>query len=661
MLVLGISGAPFLSGDPIPLTQVQFHDAAAVLLDGAQIRTAVEEERLNRIKHTHHFPEQAIRFCLEDQGIQLEDLARINIAVDERAIRRFFNFRNLHGWGLDTVEPRELYRRCFQRCFGADVGDRLHFVRHHHCHAHAARYLAGWDRGLLVTLDGYGDQSAGLVIRFEGQKSEELFSIGLNQSLGLFYHDCMRFIGYGLFEEGKVMALAASGDPEVYRTWFDALYSLEPKGRFTIDNHQVMGGPPGFTPRLAEEPLTRRDKDFAAALQEALETITLHVLDHFAGETGMKDLIVSGGVALNCALMGTVLYRGRFQRLYVPPAPNDSGIALGAACSSISSADPVTTREPTPYWGPPIEAPDVVEQILRSWNGFLSWRRLEDCIEEETATLLEQGAILGWAQGRTEFGPRALGNRSILADPRPAAHRDVINRDIKLREDYRPFAPVITREDVPRFFELAETSGDLRYMNIAARLKAGAGLDAVTHVDGTARLQAVDKADNPRLYRLLKKFEQRTGLPILLNTSFNGRGEPIVNSAHDALACFLTGRLDHLVIGDTLISRLLPDDQAFLRLFPSLPNRYGLHHFRHTPRGGRPVIRYEWIDRNNARWTRPTTKRIFALLLHADGSTSFTNLCQGCGLSEDEFGEILPQLKELWACRLLQLSPIITR
>ncbi len=659
-----------LLGDPTPVTRAQFHDAAAALVRGPQVVAAVEEERLNRIKHTNRFPENAIRFCLEHRDFTLGDVDKIAVAVDEDTTRRFLNFRNLHGWGLDTAEPRDLYNRCFVRCFGHDVADKLVFVRHHQCHAHSARILAGWDRGLLVTLDGYGDTSAGLVISMEPERDSELLSITANNSLGLFYHDCIRHIGYDLFDEGKVMALAAFGDSTVFREWFRTLYQLNSDGTYTLDPTRAIKGIPGFPRRHKMQPIAQAHRDFAAALQETLETIGLHLLAHFARQTGHRNLVLSGGVALNCAFVGKVLYSGLFEQIYVPPATNDSGIAMGAALAQTTRASVERSHSSTgqipastslshtvPFWGPAIADGDDLERELAPWSALIDYRRAAR-IDKEAATLLAEGAIIGWVQGRSAFGPRALGNRSILADPRSVANKHRINQVIKKREAYRPFAPVVTESGFTSFFDLPNTRANLGFMTIAARVHGDASLEATTHVDGTARVQTVTAQQNPPLHALLKAFETLTGVPVLLNTSFNNNVEPIVSSLADALTCYVTSELDYLVAGDYLISKKPVAPHSYLELAVSLPPRYELRQVRSTLPRSHTGTHHEIAGIWDQRVKSPISPTAYQLLLGADGRQSVRHLWQTQPVSmQNPIEDLIAELRTLWAGRFIILAP----
>ena len=283
MITLGIHGAPLLFEDSTPLSRSYFHDAGAVLVQDGRVVAGVEEERFTRRKHWNRFPLESIRFCLEQSGLQLDQVDRVAVAFDEDVVRGFFATGNMLGWNLPSIDPRALFQDCFERCFGSRVDDqKLLFFDHHRCHAVSGYAAAGWDHALIASLDGWGDRSAGYILNLAGGELSLLYEIDYPSSLGFFYYENLRFIGYDMFDEGKVMALASYGNPETYAAWFQSLYALDPEGAYRIDKVQLQRGFEGFPARKPGAPFLQEHKDFAAGLQQTLETIAFHLIGHFA-------------------------------------------------------------------------------------------------------------------------------------------------------------------------------------------------------------------------------------------------------------------------------------------------------------------------------------------------------------------------------------------
>jgi carbamoyltransferase len=405
-------------------------------------------------------------------------------------------------------------------------------------------------------------------------------------------------------------------------------------------------------------------RDFAAALQAALEDISLHIVRHFQRHTGMDKLCLAGGVAHNCSLNGKILYTGLFRKMFVQPAAHDAGTALGAAWMVLREEGREAAREPMlhVFFGTEIGGSQEIARALETWRSFLDFEKPED-VEAQTARLLADGSVVGWVQGRSEFGPRALGNRSILADPRPAANKDLVNRMVKKREGYRPFAPSVCAESVCEFFETVPEQLDFPFMifvlNVLPHRQAELG--AITHADGTARVHTVDQSVNPRYWRLIREFGNLTGIPILLNTSFNNNAEPIVDSVEDAIVCYLTTGLHYLVIGDYLIRKreLSPSDPRYLELAPAL-------------RPNRKLVRRASLNGQTA--TGPFTiectandffceskvhisEDLFRVLLAADGRRSAAALMTEVGIPEERRGALAKELVDLWGRRVTVLRP----
>jgi carbamoyltransferase len=665
VLVLGWHGNPrWREGDEVP--GYSFHDGAAVLLRDGEVIAAVEEERLNRIKHSNLFPARAIRYCLDSAGITIEDIDAI--ATD--SAEDFYDFLTLyevaHDPRLKRLSGRELIAAAFRREFGAEIGGKLHFCKHHFAHLCSAWYPSGFPEALVVCLDGDGDGMSGLIAHCRGDQIKILRNLPEALSLGNFYTAQIGVLGYQRFDEYKVMGLAPYGNPKTYESLFRRMYQLQPEGRFTIvsDAQRISllkQAGLGSHFRAKGEPFTQVHKDFAAALQGTLECIASHVVDWFQKQTGARYLCLSGGVAHNCTLNGVLLRSGRFQQIYVQPAAHDAGNALGAALTTAREAGGSIARPTLPhlFLGPDIGSDEHNECELRRWQPLIDIQRVENA-SETAAELLAEGQVICWVQGRSEFGPRALGNRSILADPRPAENKRIINAMVKKREAYRPFAPSVIEERLRDYFETPEGTERVPFMIIVlpVRPEMRALLGAVTHVDGSARVQSVSRTDNPRYHALIEAFGRRTGVPIVLNTSANNNAEPIVDSARDAVVMFLTTGVQALVLGDWLVRKVDEPARhpAFLELVPDLPPT-------------RKLVRRTAGDRKTAYFVESTVPRYFgstswplsaqlAQVLLQEGCAGMRERLDTLGIEDPPLHEQLAEeLFQLWTARALRLSP----
>lgn len=486
----------------------------------------------------------------------------------------------------------------------------------------------------------------------------ELKSYSVPQSLGLLYQEAIGHVGYGFGDEYKVMGLAPYGDPATYREQFRSLYALRPDGEYDMTPPIPDINPTvapfyevGFRARRAGEPVTQEHKDFAAGLQETLEVLAMHVITHWARRTGAKRLCFTGGVAHNSSLNGLLLRSGLFEEVFVHPSSHDAGAAEGAAIVAAARLGTPHTRVErlvSASLGPDLGTSDEVERTLRAWDGIVEVERPADVVGA-TAELLAGGAVVGWAHGRSEFGPRALGNRSILADARPAHNRDRINAMVKKREGFRPFAPAVTPEAATDYFDLTATEADHGFMSFVVHVLEDrrAELGAVTHVDGTARVQVVTPAANARFHELITRFGELTGTPVLLNTSFNNNAEPIVQSVHDVLTTYLTTEIDVLVVEDFLVRRRQPVtmalDDLVLKVRP-------MTRLRQDWRPGEEVSGEVYLDYSFG----PSAKvspTVFNLLAAADGESTVAALA---GTLTDEVRE---ELVSLWQQRFFALSP----
>ena len=665
MLVLGWHGNPrWRDGDQV--SGFSFHDAAAALIRDGSVVAAIEEERLSRVKHTNAFPVRAISYCLSYAGVTLDDLDAIVTDSSEN----FYEFVTMseaaHDPQLSRLYGRELIASVFRREFGVDVREKLRFCKHHMAHLHSAWYPSGFAEALVVCLDGDGDGLSGLVAHCHGDQIRILRNLPEASSLGNFYTTQIGLLGYQRFDEYKVMGLAPYGNPKTFEALFGRMFGLQPEGRFTlVSNAQQMSLliQEGLSShiRTKGDPFTQVHKDFAAALQAALESIALHVVSWFQRQTGASHLCLSGGVAHNCTLNGILLRSGAFKQIYIQPAAHDAGNAVGAALANVREAGAGIFRPVLPhlFLGSDIGTDEAIEEELRQWEPLIEIQRVNNA-SEVAAELLAQGMVICWVQGRSEFGPRALGNRSILADPRPGENKSIVNAMVKKREAYRPFAPSILEEHLRDYFEVPEGTMRLPFMIVVlpVRTEMRELLGAVTHVDGSARVQSVSKRDNPRYHALIEEFGRRTGVPIVLNTSANNNAEPIIESVFDAIVMFLTTGVHMLVIGDWLVKKVVEPAHhpTFMKLLPDLPLTRKL--VRRTLREGNIV---HSIETTTPRYFGSTCNSVSAelaevLLLGKDLNVGERFDRLGI-MNKSARGYLLDELFELWEARALRLSP----
>jgi carbamoyltransferase len=675
MLTLGIHGS-FAQEHQDP-ESIWLHDSAAAILKDGEIIAAIEEERLSRVKHTSAFPFRAIEHCLQAAGARISDCdiiaynqSELSIAIESRT--RFIK---------DPLAPRKfdrgfLARLLEERFGGPALSEKLRFCSHHLAHAWSAFFLSGFPSSLVVCLDGGGENApgpdlSGLIGRFDGENFEMLCEHAAEQrSIGLWYRTAMTLLGYRLFDEYKVMGLAPYGRPETFEEFASSWYKLLPEGDFSLASSNPLEFFLGAQARgLLEqarrkgEPLTQAHRDLACALQSAVERVILHIVTHFHAKTGERSLCLAGGVAQNSSANGRLLYSRMFDRLFVQPAAYDAGGALGAALhASRSAGEPIRpSRLRHVFLGTDAtEHADRLAAELRSWSPLIRFETAgEDC-EQRTAALIAAGKIVGWVQGKSEFGPRALGNRSIVADPRPAANKDRVNAMVKKREGYRPFAPSVLEEAADRFFELPNQETDLSFMTFVVRVKETERqrLGATTHVDGTARIQTVGAGTNPRFHKLIAEFGKLTGIPILLNTSFNNDAEPIVDSARDAIATYLTTGLDALVIGNFLVFAkvdLAENPTACLSL-------------RVAMRPSRRLVRTLAADGREARCAIDIAAPVkdppiacsdvmFGILGRAPTEGTLLSVIDEIGIPASAHAEIAREALDLWQRRAIDLHP----
>jgi len=548
------------------------HDSSACMLKDGRLLSAAEEERFTRKKHTGDMPEHAINHCVQDAGLLFSDID--NVAFFERPYLKFarvildhaemypFSLRRF----LDSI-PQWLDQRLSVPDLLEQLGieKKIYFVPHHLSHAASAYYPSGFEEAALLTIDGVGEWSSvgrGIARGNDLQLTKE---IRYPHSLGLLYTAVTTYLGFRAHgEEGKVMALAALGSP-TQLAGLKKVVQLREDGSFRLDgdyfafragrrmwsaSFEALFG----VPKKREEPFLQRHYDLAASLQKLLEEAIVTICRDLHQETGLTRLCLAGGVALNCLANQRILEDTPFRELFVQPAPGDSGAAVGAGLFVQHSLHKVKERHrwSNTYFGPAFTEREITRAIK---NAGFPFEKLEgELMTERLAMELHAEKIVGWFQGRMEFGPRALGNRSILASACSGKTKDLLNLKVKDRDSFQPFAPIVPAARANEFFHLGVPSP---FMLLAPRVREEMRslLPAITHFDGTARVQTLARAENERLHDLLEAFGQLSGAPVLVNTSFNGNNEPIVCTPEDAIQCFDKNGLDLLVLGDFLVRR----------------------------------------------------------------------------------------------------------
>jgi len=685
MIVMGITGT-FDRSDESAFSKSGVHDASATLVEDGKIVAAVEEERFNRYKHSGKMPIEAMRYCLSEAGVSLGQVDKFVFNVLEsdvnQSLETAYRFGMIGGFRLG----RPFIQQLLKREFGCNIDpSKFEFIDHHYAHAVSAFLPSGFSESLVVTLDGMGAGLAGSIWIGEDTRLTHVRSYkGLphptTQSLGHFYTAITAFLGFGNFDEYKVMGLAPYGDRSRFRPVFDQFYALKDQGDYEVYLSRLDLLLEICPRRGRHEPVEQVHQDIAAALQEALEILVFHILEFHQRTTGAQRLCLAGGVAHNCAVNGKVLGQGLFREAYVQPASHDGGLSLGAALHGYySNGAKEKCSMPHAFLGPSCGADTEIERELSLWEPCIEYEKTED-VEGRTAQMIAEGLIVGWVQGRAEFGPRALGNRSIVADPGPAENKDIINAMIKKREAFRPFAPSVLEECAERYFELPPCQKRFPYMVFVVKVKEEfrKDLGAITHVDGTARIQTVSRASNEKYWKLIKAFGDKTGVPILLNTSFNNNAEPIVTSPRDSIVCYLTTDLNVLVIGNYII-RKRPVDKCVYRDFKlSLPITVRLHRLelRSTSDVGRsrpteaddrffmqlfqslydpdPMEDHFLGNTHDARRTGISAD-MARMLARADGYKSFGELAEP--FDEPARTGLLDEVLNLWGKRLVHLSP----
>ncbi|MCB9246129.1 MAG: carbamoyltransferase [Flavobacteriales bacterium] len=562
-------------------------DSSACIYKDTELIAATEEERILRIKHWAGLPVEAIRFCLNEAGIGLEALDHITVSRDPKAkmgekiaftLRKGVNLKAVLNRGANALKIKDIDKAIAEalQFDPKDLKTKLHFVEHHRAHMASAFMVAPFEESAILSIDGMGDFSSTMRGTGKGRRIEVIDSISYPHSLGMFYTAFTQFLGFPNYgDEYKVMGLAPYGNP-LYIEDVRKLIRLKSNGLFELDGNYFRhfkegvsmnweGGSPVVgalygdsfeklfgQARSKGDELTQHHKDLACSVQRVAEEVIFHLAEDLYRRTGAENLCITGGVAQNSVANGKVLEHTSFKRLFVPPAGHDAGTAVGSALYFLhSELDlPRAPFRHQAYTGAQF-SPEEIRTFLEYKGASYHYCKTEAELIETVADKLADGKVIGWFQGRAEFGPRALGNRSILVDPTRQDARDLLNSKIKRRESFRPFAPSILEEYAKDYFENPDV---VPFMEKVLRIRPEkrALIPAVTHVDGTGRLQTVRKEDNPRYYGLIKRFMELKGVPILLNTSFN-ENEPIVNDPGHAYDCYERTDMDLLVLGDFVV------------------------------------------------------------------------------------------------------------
>lgn len=596
-----------------------YHDSAAAIIRDGVIVAAAQEERFNRKKHYAGFPAEAVRYCLREAGISLADVDSIvfyekPLLRFERLLETYLAFAPQGITSFLRAMPLWLKEKLFQKRLltqelralepDMDIEARLRFTEHHLSHAASAFYPSPFERALILVMDGVGEWASTSVMLGEGAHIRPLKEIGFPHSLGLLYSAFTSYCGFRVNDgEYKLMGLAPYGEPRYAELIKLHLLELREDGSFGL-NMRYFNYCTGLTmtnrrfhrlfgrePRREDEPIGQMDMDMAASIQQVTEEIILKLVTALRHEFNVEYLCLAGGVALNCVANGKIVKSGLFKDIWIQPAAGDAGGAIGATLAAYhlhhrQPRQPVGNGDGMhgAYLGPAFTS-EQIAQALDNASGISYQALTESELIQHAAQSLADGKVIGWFQGRMEFGPRALGARSILGDPRAPGMQLLINQKIKFRESFRPFAPSVLREDVQEYFDL---DTDSPYMLLVAsvkkarRLNLDAGdqetknfcpgtrmtglarlqvmrsdIPAVTHVDYSARIQTVTAEHNPRYYRLIRQFKELTGVGMVVNTSFNVRDEPIVCTPQDAIACFQATALDELYIGDCKVTKVI--------------------------------------------------------------------------------------------------------
>jgi carbamoyltransferase len=584
-----------------------YHDSAACLIRDGEIISAAQEERFTRKKHDHNFPSKAIEYCIKSDGIQIKDLDLVAFYDKpflkfERLLETYLAYAPVGFNSFIKAMPLWIKEKLWMKEYIKDklgYEGKVIFPEHHESHAASAFYPSPFEEAAIITMDGVGEWTTTSYGKGSGNKIELIADIKFPHSLGLLYSAFTYYTGFKVNSgEYKVMGLAPYGEPKYVDLIFKELIDLKEDGSFrmnmeyfnyctglTMTNskfHKLFGGPP----RKPESKLTQKEMDLARSVQDVTEEIVLRIGKHVYKETGLKNLCLAGGVALNCVANGKLLREGPFENIWIQPAAGDAGGAIGAALAGWHiyygkprKADNINDSQKGSYLGPEYKN-DIILEFLN--NKELAYKKLpDDKLVDTVSGLIAEEKVVGWFSGRMEFGPRALGARSIIGDARSSKMQAQMNLKIKFRESFRPFAPSVLEDKVSEYFELDRESP---YMLLVADVKKERckmmsreeeklfGIDklnilrsdipAITHIDYSARVQTVNKNTNPLYYKLISRFNEKYGYAVIINTSFNVRGEPIVCTPEDAYRCFMRTDIDYLVLGNYLLNK---QDQSPLK------------------------------------------------------------------------------------------------
>jgi carbamoyltransferase len=577
-----------------------YHDSAACLVRDGRIVSAAQEERFTRKKHDFSFPKNAINYCLQDSGLIVKDLDFVAFYDKpflkfERILMTYLTYAPVGIGSFIKAMPLWIKQKIWLKEFikkELNFEGKIIFPEHHESHAASAFFPSPFQEAAFLTLDGVGEWATTSYGIGKDNKIDILSEIHFPHSLGLLYSAFTYYTGFKVNSgEYKVMGLAPYGKPKYKDVILSELMDLKEDGSFKLNmkyfNYcagltmtngrfdKLFGGPP----RKPESLLTQRDMDLASSVQEVTEEVMLRAVRHIHKETGQRNLCMAGGVALNCVGNGRILREGPFENIWIQPSAGDAGGALGAALfvwyqylENERITDDKKDFQHGSYLGPKFENSYVADFLKRKNIPYIELS--EEEIPEKIADLIADQKVIGWFQGRMEFGPRALGSRSIIGDARSPKMQEIMNLKTKFRESFRPFAPSVIKERVSDFFEFDKESP---YMLLVAPVKkeirremseeeqklfgidklnvVRSSIPAVTHIDYSARIQTVDKDDNPLYYRMIAKFDEKYGCPVIINTSFNIRGEPIVCTPDDAYLCFMRTNMDYLIMGNFLIEK----------------------------------------------------------------------------------------------------------
>jgi carbamoyltransferase len=601
-----------------------YHDSAACLVIDGQVIAAAQEERFTRKKHDAGFPRHSIEYCLSEAGLQVDEidyfvfydkpflkferLLETYLAFAPRGFKSFVT--SLPVWLKDKLFQKSVISDALKDNFGdaVDWSQRLLFSEHHLSHAASAFFPSPFEDAAVLTMDGVGEWATTSLAIGHGNELSVHKEILFPHSLGLLYSAMTYYAGFKVNSgEYKVMGLAPYGEPKYAKLIKDHLIDIKEDGSFHLDmqyfnyctgltmTNERLDALFGAPPRTSESILTQREMDLAASIQSVTEEVVIKLAKGLKKSTGQKNLCLAGGVALNCVANGKLLRENLFENIWIQPAAGDAGGALGAAlaaCHMMLNQPRVVSKSDGmkgSYLGPQYDQADIEKRLIAAGAVFKTVT--DDALINLTAEALTQGKAVGWHQGRMEFGPRSLGGRSIIADPRSETVQKQLNLKVKYRESFRPFAPSVLREDVSEWFDIQSDSPYMLLVANVAKSKQWSmtpeqeklfGIDklnvprseipAVTHVDYSARIQTVHKETNPKYHQLISKFKELTGCPVLVNTSFNVRGEPIVCTPEDAFNCLMGTGIELLVVGNSIMRKEDQDE----RLIKDYKNAYEL-------------------------------------------------------------------------------------